>query len=107
MTHENPQIEITPQITYTVMTDEELDRPYKVIILNDDITPMEFVVIVLRSFFELTIDRAYAVMLEAHHEGHAYVASYPFEEAQERVYQAHSVARENGYPLTFYLEPDE
>jgi ATP-dependent Clp protease adaptor protein ClpS len=46
-------------------------------------------------------------MLRAHNEGQAHVATLPYEEATERVYEAHSVAREAGYPLTFYLEPDD
>jgi ATP-dependent Clp protease adaptor protein ClpS len=61
---------------------------------------------VLRVFFGLSVNDALSVMLTAHNEGRALVATMPFEEAQERVYGAHSAAREDGYPLTFYLEPD-
>jgi ATP-dependent Clp protease adaptor protein ClpS len=46
-------------------------------------------------------------MYEAHYNGRAHVVTLPFEEAQERIYDAHSLAREVDYPLTFYLEPDE
>jgi ATP-dependent Clp protease adaptor protein ClpS len=92
---------------FIVASDEEFEKPYRVIIENDDVTPMEFVVAVLSLFFGLDVAHAERVMLEAHYEGHAYVATYPFAEAQERVYAAHSAAREAGYPLTFYLEPDD
>jgi ATP-dependent Clp protease adaptor protein ClpS len=107
MSTELPAVEITPQTTYRVAEREDLEKPYRVIIQNDDVTPMEFVVLVLRAFFELDLERAQQVMLTAHYEGRALVAILPFEEAQERVYAAHSLAREAGYPLTFYLEPDE
>ena len=96
----------TTTVEYIVASDEDLERPYRVIIENDDVTPMEFVVLVLLSIFDLDIDRAEAVMLEAHYKGHAYVVSLPFEDAQQRVYQAHNTARAAGYPLSFYLEPE-
>ncbi|MCU0493365.1 MAG: ATP-dependent Clp protease adaptor ClpS [Chloroflexaceae bacterium] len=98
---------VTTRPTYTVVSREELEKPYRVIIQNDDVTPMEFVVMVLRIIFGLDYNQAYDVMLTAHMEGRALVATLPFEEAQQRVYDAHSAAREAGYPLSFYLEPDE
>lgn len=97
----------TTDVEFVVISDEELERPYRVIIENDDVTPMDFVVIVLLTVFELSFDRAQDVMLTAHNEGRAHVVTLPFEEAQQRVYTAHSMAREIGYPLSFYLEPDE
>jgi len=89
-----------------VISDAELEKPYRVIIENDDVTPMDFVVAVLVTIFQLTVDQAADVMLEAHHSGHALVAVMPLQEAQDRVYAAHSAARESGYPLSFYIEPD-
>jgi ATP-dependent Clp protease adaptor protein ClpS len=96
----------TTDVEYVVITEDELERPYRVIIQNDDITPMEFVVLVLLTIFELDFERAMEVMLEAHHNGRALVRTLPFEEAQQCVYEAQSRAREAGYPLSFYLEPD-
>jgi ATP-dependent Clp protease adaptor protein ClpS len=96
----------TIDLEFVVASDAELERPYRVIIENDDITPMEFVVLVLEQIFELDISRALAVMLEAHHQGRALVGIFPYEDARDRVYAAHSTAREVGYPLSFYLEPD-
>lgn len=96
----------TTDVQYVVISDEELEKLYRVIIRNDDVTPMDFVVVVLRVFFELDMDRAVAIMMEAHTAGHAYVATLPYEEAKESIYNAHSAAREAGYPLTFYLEPE-
>ena len=96
----------TTDVEYIVVSDEDLDHPYRIIIENDDVTPMEFVVLVLLTIFEQPLDRAIEIMLEAHNKGRAYVMSLPFEEAQQRVYDAQSRAREAGYPLSFYLEPE-
>ncbi|MDZ4720600.1 MAG: ATP-dependent Clp protease adaptor ClpS [Roseiflexaceae bacterium] len=103
-----PEIDTKPRIDteYVIVDDAELDRRYRVIIENDDTTPMEFVVMVLVVIFELSSERAFDVMLTAHNEGRAHVVTLPFEEARQRVYAAQSSAREAGYPLSFYLEPD-
>lgn len=107
MTTQAPDVQVIPDLTFRVAEREELEKPYRVIIQNDDVTPMDFVVLVLRVFFGLGFERAMAIMLTAHNEGRALVATLPFEEANERVYQAHDAARAEQYPLTFYLEPDE
>jgi ATP-dependent Clp protease adaptor protein ClpS len=103
-----PDVVTTPTVgtEYVVVTDEELEKPYRVIIQNDDVTPMDFVVAVLLLVFELTPDESMAVMLEAHTNGRALVTVLPLKEAQERVYTAQSLARDNNYPLSFYIEPD-
>ncbi len=85
----------------------EIEPPYRVIIHNDDVTPMDFVVAVLCSIFELTFERAEAVMLTAHYTGGAVVGSYPKEDAQRRIDQAHQLARLENYPLKFTMEPEE
>lgn len=107
MTTQDPDVKVVPGLTFKVAERDDLEKPYRVIIENDDVTPMDFVVLVLRVFFGLGFDQAMGVMLTAHNEGRAHVCTLPFEEAQERVYNAHHAAREEGYPLTFYLEPDE
>ena len=94
-----------PKIEFLIA--EELESPYRVLIHNDDVTTMDFVVQVLQSIFELLFDRAESVMLAAHRDGVAYVASYPKEEARSRVDRAHALARAVGYPLKFTVEPDE
>jgi len=93
-------------LEFVVMDDAELEKPYRVIIHNDDVTPMDFVVAVLVKFFELDVRRAARIMLEAHTRGQALVAVLPYEEAHRRVYAAQSAARDFGYPLSFTLEPD-
>jgi ATP-dependent Clp protease adaptor protein ClpS len=98
--------ETTTGVEYVVVSDEDLEKPYRVIIENDDVTPMDFVVLVLLTIFELDLDRAQRVMLEAHYEGHAYVRSLPYEDAKDRIYTAHTLARSSSYPLSFYMEPE-
>ncbi len=93
-----------PRIEFIVA--EELEPPYRVLIHNDDVTPMDFVVEVLRVIFELPFERAEAVMWSAHHTGVARVGVYPRDDAQRRVQHAHQRARLAGYPLQFTMEPE-
>ena len=102
----HPKTKTFIDVDYVVVSDEELERPYRVIIQNDDVTPQDFVILVLLIIFELPFPRAQSVMLEAHYHGRAYVMTLPLKEAQDRVYAAQSLARDSGYPLSFYLEPD-
>ncbi|MBX3470129.1 MAG: ATP-dependent Clp protease adaptor ClpS [Planctomycetes bacterium] len=79
---------------------------YKVFVHNDDVTPMIFVVDVLRGIFGLDARRAAEVMLEAHTSGVAFVIALSLEQAEFRVDQAHSLARAARFPLTFTYEPE-
>jgi len=93
-----------PKIEFIVA--EELEPPWRVLIHNDDVTTMDFVVRILQSVFELPFERAQAIMLATHYEGIAYVASYPKDEALRRVERAHQIARMEGFPLKFTIEPE-
>ncbi len=93
-----------PKIEFIVAS--ELEPPYRVLVHNDDVTPMDFVVRVLQTVFEMPFDRAEAVMLTAHHKGVAYVATYSKEEALSRIKRAHNAARMEGYPLKFTMESE-
>jgi ATP-dependent Clp protease adaptor protein ClpS len=79
---------------------------YKVFVHNDDVTPMQLVVHVLRGVFGLDAKRAMTVMLEAHETGVAFVVALSLEQAEFRVEQAHAIARAQRYPLTFTYEPE-
>src|SRR5947199_6488320 len=83
----------------------ELEPPFNVLIHNDDVTPFEFVIAVLRAVFFLSGRDAVAVTTRAHVTGIAHVITLPYEEAKYRVGQAHGLARAAGYPLTFSIEP--
>ena len=93
-------------IEFVVMDEEELERPYRVIIHNDHVTTFDFVIAVLVTIFELPANRAIEVTYEAHTRGNAYVTTLPLEEAKSKVYKAQYAARENGFPLTFTIEPE-
>ncbi len=88
--------------------EEQLTEPplYKVILLNDDYTTMEFVVEILMSVFQKTIEEATTIMLAVHRQGSGVAGVYPYEIAETKVDTVHTLARENGFPLRCTLEPE-
>ena len=97
-----PEIEIIEQQE----EETELEPLYRVLIHNDDLTPMDFVVHVLKTIFYLSNPKAYEVMLIAHITGLAYVQTLPKSEAEKRINRAHFAAGLEGYPLHFSMEPE-
>ena len=89
------------------LTDEELEKLYRVIILNDDKTTFAFVIMALIVVFEIEETRAESIAWETHTKGEAYVATLPLEEAKEKVFRVQYAARQQGYPLEFLIEPDD
>ncbi len=79
---------------------------YRVLIHNDDVTPMDFVLHILRTVFLLSPVQAVQVMYTAHYHGIAYVQTLPKSEAQKRVGMAHFSARLRRFPLSFTLEAE-
>lgn len=79
---------------------------YRVLLLNDDYTPRDFVVTVLRSIFRLTTDQARRVMLIAHTRGACVVAVYTRDVAETKASQGTECGAREGYPLTFSTEPE-
>ena len=79
---------------------------YKVLMLNDDYTPMEFVVYVLQSFFEMSNDMAMQVMLHVHQRGVGICGVYTYEVAETKVAQVINLAKENQHPLQCTIEKD-
>ena len=77
---------------------------YKVIILNDDYTPMEFVVIVLQKFFAMSREKATQVMLKVHREGMGVCGLYPKDIATTKVEQVLSYAKKHQHPLQCVME---
>jgi ATP-dependent Clp protease adaptor protein ClpS len=77
---------------------------FKVIILNDDYTPMEFVVIVLQKFFSMTREKATQVMLKVHREGMGICGIYPKDVATTKVEQVVGYARRHQHPLQCVME---
>ena len=79
---------------------------YRVIIHNDDVTPMDFVIHVLSNIFMLLPPDAVKVMYTAHYRGKAVVQILPRSEAEKRINKAHFAAGLEGYPLHFSMEPE-
>jgi ATP-dependent Clp protease adaptor protein ClpS len=77
---------------------------FKVLMLNDDYTPMEFVVIVLKSFFPMDLEQATRVMLHVHQRGVGVCGVFPYEIAETKVNQVMDFARKNQHPLQCTLE---
>jgi len=77
---------------------------YKVLMLNDDYTPMEFVVLCLQRFFSMSIEDATRVMLQVHQQGLAVCGVFTYEVAETKVSQVIDFARENQHPLQCTLE---
>ena len=82
-------------------------RLHKVILLNDDFTPREFVVTVLKAVFRMTQDQAYRVMITAHKRGACVVAVYTKDVADSKAKEATELGRQAGHPLMFTTEPEE
>jgi len=78
--------------------------PYKVLMLNDDYTPMEFVVDVLQRFFRMDLEQATRVMLHVHQRGVGVCGVYSYEVAETKVNQVMDFARQNQHPLQCTLE---
>ena len=77
---------------------------YKVLLLNDDFTPMEFVVIVLQSFFSMDRERATRIMLQVHREGSGVCGVFPKDVAATKVDQVAAFARQHQHPLACVME---
>jgi ATP-dependent Clp protease adaptor protein ClpS len=85
----------------------ERPRLHKVILVNDDYTPREFVVAVLKAEFRMNEDQAYRVMMTAHRRGVCVVAVYIKDVADTKATRATDAGRSKGYPLLFTTEPEE
>ena len=100
--------EFNPEVEERVRsrTGKEVKEPplYKVLLLNDDYTTMDFVVEVLRFVFHKSITDAMNIMLNVHHNGVGLCGIYPFEVAETKVNTVQALARERGFPLKCTIE---
>jgi len=94
------------QIGVATKTKAKTKKPsqYKVLILNDDYTPMEFVVMVLKRFFRMDLEEATRVMLHVHQKGVGVCGIFPYEVAETKVNQVMDFAKQNQHPLQCTLE---
>ena len=80
-------------------------QKYKVILHNDDFTPMDFVVFILREFFHKTEEEANSITLQVHKLGQGIAGVYDYQLAEQKVYDVTECAREHEYPLKVSGEP--
>lgn len=80
---------------------------HKVILLNDDFTPRDFVVSVLKAVFRMSENQAYAVMMTAHRKDACVVAVFARDVAETKASEAIELGKSQGYPLFFTTEPEE
>ena len=85
----------------------ERPRLHKVILVNDDYTPREFVVTVLKAVFRMNEDQGYRVMITAHQRGVCVVAVFTRDVAESKATEATELGKSAGYPLLFTTEPEE
>jgi ATP-dependent Clp protease adaptor protein ClpS len=96
-------------LTPKTATKPKLARPrlYKVILVNDDYTPRDFVVLVLKAIFHMPEETSYRVMLTAHRMGTSVVVVCARDIAETKAKEATDLAKEAGFPLLFQTEPEE
>lgn len=79
---------------------------YKVVLLNDDFTPMEFVILILKKFFMRTDSEATRIMMQVHSEGAGLAGIYTFELAETKVYSVNEFSRRHKHPLKCIMEKE-
>ena len=90
-----------------VVTRTERPKLHKVILVNDDFTPREFVVVVLKAEFRMTEGQAHRVMITAHRRGVCVVGVFAKDIAETKATRATDAGRRLGYPLLFTTEPED
>ncbi|MCB9026079.1 MAG: ATP-dependent Clp protease adapter ClpS [Bdellovibrionaceae bacterium] len=106
MSQTNNEIEDKGQIQTLNKPSSKTQRPplYKVLILNDDYTPMDFVIHVLKKFFKKGETEAAEIMLHVHNRGSGLAGIYTYEIAETKVFQTNEYSRKNQHPLKCTLE---
>ncbi len=102
----NQKTQSTPQVHEDQQQETSEGPLYRVIIHNDNITPMDFVIHILITIFLIPDANAAYIMYTAHLKGNAYVQTLPKPEAQKRINKAHFAASMKSYPLHFTMEPE-
>ncbi len=100
-----PETTTAPRVRVEIKT--ERPKLHKVMLVNDDFTPREFVVLVLKAEFRLNEGQASRVMMTAHQRGVCVVAVFTKEVAEAKATSATDMARKREYPLLFTTEPEE
>jgi ATP-dependent Clp protease adaptor protein ClpS len=98
---------VKPRSTTKPKLATERPKLWKVILLNDDYTPREFVVQVLKAVFRMNESEAYRVMMTAHQRGACVIAVFTKDVADTKAKEATELGKQAGYPLYFTTEPEE
>jgi ATP-dependent Clp protease adaptor protein ClpS len=100
---------VTPRTGTRIKPKPKTQRPklWKVVLLNDDFTPREFVVQVLKAVFRMNESHAYTVMMTAHQKGACVIAVFTKDVADTKAKEATELGKSKGYPLYFTTEPEE
>ena len=101
------QTVVKPRTKTKTETKTERPKLWKVILLNDDYTPREFVVEVLKAVFRMNETQAYNVMMTAHQKGACVIAVFTKDVADTKAKEATELGKSKGYPLYFTTEPEE
>ena len=96
-------------VTPGTKIEPKVERPrlHKVILINDDFTPRDFVVMVLKAEFHVGEDLAHKIMITAHRRGGCVVAVFTKDVAETKATRATEAGKAKGYPLMFTTEPEE
>lgn len=94
----------SPDFDLDIDNETEEPKQYKVLLMNDDYTPMDFVIFVLKKFFGKNETDAYQIMLDVHNKGSGLCGVYTFEVAETKVAQVNQFSKSNQHPLTATLE---
>ena len=97
---------LNPDATTLIDPESQTQEPkrYKILLHNDDYTPMEFVVEIVQEFFQMSYEQANQIMLDVHNKGIAVCGAFPFEIAETKVSAISRRSRDNDYPLKCTME---
>lgn len=100
--------EYIPEIEGEILSETDVVEPslYRVLLLNDDYTTMEFVIEILKIVFHKSVDEATRIMLNVHQAGVGLCGIFTFEIAETKVDTVHTLAKENGFPLKCTMEKE-
>jgi ATP-dependent Clp protease adaptor protein ClpS len=104
--HKENQMSTEVKIDEKIKVKIKEPNKFKVIFLNDDQTPMEFVVSLLVELFKHSEDTAHSITMKIHEEGSGVVGTYSYEIAEQKALEATSLCRDNGFPLKIRIEED-
>jgi|SRR5210317_690626 len=99
-------VDVDVNIDEKIKTEIQEPKKYKVLVINDDQTPMEWVIGILMEIFKHSRETAEKITLEIHNEGSSIAGIYTYEVAEQKVLESTTASRNQGFPLQFRLEEE-